>query len=80
MFPAVTQTLSQLGRFLRSGTLGRSIFLLLAGAIALLLLVNISTFVLIQRTSAFNDEVDVTSQLRRAARGILLNIKDAAIC
>ena len=77
MFPAVTQTLSQLGRFLRSGTLGRSIFLLLAGAIALLLLVNISTFVLIQRTSAFNDEVDVTSQLRRAARGILLNIKDA---
>ena len=71
------QALSQFGRFLREGTLGRSIFLLLAGAIALLLLVNISTFVLIQRTAAFNEQVDATWQLRRAARGVLLNMKDA---
>jgi signal transduction histidine kinase len=77
MFPALTQTLSSFGRFLREGTLGRSVFLLLAGAIALLLLVNISTFVLIQRTAAFNNDVDATWQLRRAARGVLLNIKDA---
>ena len=71
------QTLSQFGRFLRQGTLGRSIFLLLAGAVALLLLVNLSTFVLIQRTADFNEQVDDTWQLRRAARGLLLNIKDA---
>ncbi|WP_428152087.1 sensor histidine kinase [Brevundimonas sp.] len=71
------QNLSRFGRFLREGTLGRSISLLLAGAIALLLLVNISTFVLIQRTAAFNEQVDSTWQLRRAARGILLNVKDA---
>ena len=77
MFTALSQTLSQFGRFLREGTLGRSIFLLLAGAIVLLLLVNVSTFVLIQRTASFNEQVDQTWQLRRAARGVLLNIKDA---
>ena len=71
------QTLSQFGRFLREGTLGRSIFLLLAGAIALLLLVNLSTFILIQRTAAFNEQVDATWQLRREARTVLLNTKDA---
>ena len=77
MSSALPEILSQFGRFLRQGTLGRSIFLLLAGAIALLLLVNISTFVLIQRTAAFNEQVDATWQVRRAARGILLNIKGA---
>jgi len=77
MFPALTQTLSSFGRFLKQGTLGRSVFLLLAAAITLLLLVNVSTFVLIQRTAAFNDQVDLTWQLRRASRGVLLNIKDA---
>ncbi len=77
MFPALSQTLSQFSRFLREGTLGRSIFLLVAGAIVLLLLVNVSTFVLIQRTASFNEQVDQTWQLRRAARGVLLNIKDA---
>ncbi|MFC5342804.1 ATP-binding protein [Brevundimonas staleyi] len=73
----MTQTLSSFGRFLKEGTLGRSIFLLIASAIVLLLLVNVSTFVLIQRTAAFNEQVDATWQLRRAARGVLLNIKDA---
>lgn len=77
MSSALTQTLSQFGRFLREGTLGRSVFLLLTGAIALLLVVNVSTFVLIQRTAAFNNEVDASWQLRRAGRSILLNIKDA---
>jgi len=77
MLSAVPQTLSSFGRFLKEGTLGRSVFLLLAAAITLLLLVNISTFVLIQRTASFNNEVDATWQLRRAARGVLLNIKDA---
>ena len=77
MSTALSQNLRSFGRFLKEGTLGRSVFLLLATAIALLLLVNVSTFVLIQRTAAFNEQVDATWQLRRAARGILLNIKDA---
>jgi signal transduction histidine kinase len=51
--------------------------LLLAGAMALLLLANLSTFVLIQRTAAFNEQVDATWQLRREARSVLLNLKDA---
>ncbi|WGM31776.1 ATP-binding protein [Brevundimonas sp. NIBR11] len=77
MSAALTPTLSRFARFLREGTLGRSIFLLLAGAVVLLLLVNVSTFVLIQRTASFNQQVDQTWQLRRAARGVILNIKDA---
>ena len=77
MLSPVPKTLTQLGQFLGKGTLARSIFLLLAGAILLLLVVNVSTFVLIQRTATFNNEVDATWQLRRAARGVLLNIKDA---
>ena len=77
MLSPVPKTLPQFREFLRQGTLGRSVFLLLVAAITLLLLVNVSTFVLIQRTAAFNEQVDATWQLRRAARGVLLNIKDA---
>jgi len=71
------ETLSRIGRFLRERTLGRSVVFLLAGALALLLLVNLTTFVLIQRTAAFNEQVESTWQLRRAARTMLLNLKDA---
>ena len=77
MLSPVPTSLSQFREFLRRGTLGRSVFLLLAAAMTLLLLVNVSTFILIQRTAAFNEQVDATWQLRRAARGVLLNIKDA---
>lgn len=77
MLSATPKTLSQFGRFLREGTLGRSIFLLLVVAFGLLLIANLSTFVLIQRTAAFNTEVEQTWQLRRSARGVLLNLKDA---
>jgi len=77
MITAFPDTLSSIGRFLRERTLGRSVVLLLAGALALLLLVNLSTFVLIQRTADFNGQVDTTWQLRRVARTLLLNLKDA---
>jgi len=50
---------------------------LLVGALALLLLVNASTFVLIRRTADFNNQVDATWQVRRAARGVLLNVQEA---
>ena len=77
MLSPVPTSLSQFREFLRKRTLGRSVFLLLAAAMTLLLLVNVSTFILIQRTAAFNEQVDATWQLRRASRGVLLNIKEA---
>lgn len=77
MFSPISDSFSRLVAFLRGGTLGRSVVLLLAGAIALLVMVNFTTFVLIQRTAAFNEEVDATWQMRRATRTVLLNLKDA---
>ncbi|CAL1692551.1 Adaptive-response sensory-kinase SasA [Brevundimonas subvibrioides] len=62
---------------LRQRTLGRSIVLLLAAAMILLLAVNATTYVMIQRTAAFNDQVERTWQARRAGRIIQINMKDA---
>jgi signal transduction histidine kinase len=75
--PVISKIISQVGRFLREPTLGRSITLLLGSAIALLLLVNLSTYVLIQRTAAFNDRVDTLQSTRRAARTVLIAMIDA---
>ncbi len=50
---------------------------LLAGAIVLMLAVNVATFVMIQRTAAFNDQVERSQQTRRAARTLLLSMLDA---
>lgn len=77
MSSAFSTVWSRLVRFLQEQTLGRSIVILMGGALALLLLVNLSTFVLIQRTAAFNEQVETTWQLRRSARTVLLNLKDA---
>lgn len=68
---------SKLSRFLRTRTLGRSVVLLLGSAILLLLAINVSTYVLIQRTAGFNAEAERTWQIRRATRTLLLNLKDA---
>ncbi|WP_245161396.1 sensor histidine kinase [Brevundimonas alba] len=64
-------------RFARTPSIGRSIVSLLAGAILLLLAVNIATFVMIQRTAAFNDQVERSQQVRRAARTLLISMIDA---
>ncbi|WP_269514426.1 sensor histidine kinase [Brevundimonas subvibrioides] len=68
---------SNVGALLRQRTLGRSIVLLLSVAILLLLIVNATTFVMIQRTAAFNDQVEAAWQARRSGRLLLLNLKDA---
>lgn len=68
---------SNVGVLLRQRTLGRSIVLLLSVAILLLLIVNTTTFVMIQRTAAFNDQVEAAWQARRSGRLLLLNLKDA---
>ena len=63
--------------FLRTPTLGRSIIALLALAILLLLAVNTATFVMIQRTSAYNDTVEHGQQVRLAAKDMLSQLVDA---
>ncbi|MFN3930215.1 MAG: sensor histidine kinase [Brevundimonas sp.] len=77
MFSAVRPSLPALLRFVRTPSIGRTIVVLLAGAILLLLAVNVATFVMIQRTAAFNDQVERSQQVRRAARTVLLSLIDA---
>lgn len=77
MFSAVRPSLPALIRFARTPGIGRSIVGLLAGAILLLLAVNIATFVMIQRTAAFNDQIERSQQVRRATHLVLLSLVDA---
>ena len=65
------------GGFLRTPTLSRSIIALLALAILLLLAVNAATFVMIQRTAAYNDTVDHSQQVRLASKDVLSLLADA---
>jgi len=50
---------------------------LLTLAFVLLLTVNISTFVMIQRTAAANDMIEKAQEMRRASRSILISMLDA---
>lgn len=50
---------------------------LMAGVLLLLLAVNAATFVMIQRTAAFNDQVERSQQIRRAAGSLLQALVDA---
>ena len=77
MFSAFRPSLPALLQFARTPSIGRSIVSLLAGAIALLLMVNVATFVMIQRTADFNDRVERSQQVRRAAHDLLLSLIDA---
>lgn len=63
--------------FLRTPTLSRSIIALLALAILLLMAVNVATFVMIERTSRYNDTVDHSQQVRLAAKDMLMLLTDA---
>ena len=77
MFSAVRPSLPALLRFARTPSIGRSIVALLAGALVLLMAVNVTTFVMIQRTAEFNDQVERSQQVRRSARVLLLSLVDA---
>lgn len=77
MFSAVRPSLPALLRFARTPSIGRSIVALLAGAILLLLAANLTTFVMIQRTAALNEQVERSQQVRRAAGVLLLSLVDA---
>ena len=77
MSSAWRNTLEALGQFLRTPTLGRRVAGLLTLAIVLLLASNLATFVMIQRTARFNDEVEQAQMLRRATRTVLIRLIDA---
>jgi CHASE3 domain sensor protein len=74
---SIRPALRTFGAFLRTPTLSRSIIALLALAILLLLAVNAATFVMIQRTSAYNDTVDHSQQVRLASKDMLSLLADA---
>ena len=74
---SVRPSLPALLQFARTPSIGRTIVTLLAGAIALLLMVNVATFVMIQRTVAFNDQVERSQHIRRSARELLVSLVDA---
>jgi signal transduction histidine kinase len=69
--------LAAFSRFVRTPSLARSVVALLSGALVLLLVVNFSTFVMIERTASLNNEVDATWQMRRSARNLILNVQSA---
>ena len=50
---------------------------MLALALVLMLVLNASVFVMIQRTAQFNREVEVSYEMRRSARSVLLALVDA---
>jgi signal transduction histidine kinase len=83
MTPDTTSRFPSLGRFSRwrvfmqTSSLARSVVLLLTGALVLLLLVNLSTYVMISRTAAYNTQVDAAWQMRRAARSVTLTVQGA---
>ncbi len=77
MFSALRPSLPALLRFARTPSIGRSIVALMSGAILLLLTVNAATFVMIQRTAAFNDQAERSQQVRRSAGAVLQALVDA---
>ena len=77
MIPALRPTLQALGQFLRTPSLGRTVVALLTGAIALLLIVNIAVFVMLQRTRDFNDTVNRGHRIQLAANQVLMLSVDA---
>jgi len=76
MSSAWRDTLQALGHFLRTPTLGRRVAGLLVLAILLLLGSNVATFVMIQRTADFNEEVTAAQQMRRQTRTVLIRLID----
>ena len=77
MISALRPTLLAFSRFVRTPTLGRRVAGLLALAIALMLVLNLAVFVLIQRTARFNDTVEEAQQTRFVAREVLTRLVDA---
>ncbi len=72
-----SQSWSRFSEFVRTPSLARSVTGLLVLAFVLLLTVNISTFVMIQRTAAVNDAIEHAQQMRRQSRSVLIAMLNA---
>ena len=77
MISALRPTLLAFSRFVRTPTLGRRVAGLMALAIVLMLVLNVSVLVLFQRTVAFNDTVEEAQQVRLVSRELLTRLVDA---
>ncbi|QSF55488.1 MULTISPECIES: sensor histidine kinase [Brevundimonas] len=72
MSPNPRSQWSRLRDFMRTPSLARSISAMLILAFGLLIVVNATTFVMIQRTFALNETIEHAQQMRRAARTVLI--------
>ena len=63
--------------FARTPSLGRSVATMLVVAFAALILVNVTTFVMMQRTAGVNRTIEHAQQMRRASRTVLIAMLDA---
>ena len=72
MSPNPRSQWSRLRDFMRTPSLARSISAMLILAFGLLIVVNATTFVMIQRTVALNKTIEHAQQMRRAARTVLI--------
>lgn len=77
MISPLRPTLSALMRFIREPSLSRSVAGLLSLAIVLLLAVNLAVFVMIRRTTDFNETVDHAQEVRLTAQELLTRLVDA---
>jgi len=74
---AIKDNLAALNRFMRTPTLARSVVTLLSGAIVLLLIVNLLTFLMIRETARFNRRVEQGQAVRLVGQGLLTRLVDA---
>ena len=77
MAPDFRSTIQGLRLFLRTPTISRTIVGLLSLAILLLLVINITTFVMVQRMSENNATAERSQQMQLAARELMLLMVDA---
>src|SRR5690554_6719093 len=77
MAPDFHATIQGLRLFLRTPTISRTIVGLLSLAILLLLVINIATFVMMQRISDHTRESERSQQMQLAAREFMLLMMDA---
>jgi signal transduction histidine kinase len=77
MAPRFRPFLSAAIRFFQTSSLARAVLGLLALAMILLLLVNLTVFVMVQRTLAFNQTVEHSQQVRLTAQQVLTRLVDA---
>ncbi|WAC59305.1 sensor histidine kinase [Brevundimonas sp. SL130] len=72
-----SQNWSRFSDFVRTPSLVRSIAALLILAFVLLLTVNVTSFVMIQRTATINDAIEKAQLMRRASRTVVISMLDA---